>query len=232
MDKRLKMGASLLQCTLNFTFQGQKVANVLYFQQRDFELGDDTGPLDWDDGAAAEQAATLANAWAGDLAPILSTDLVLESIATVWNENIDTGPLHEGIYTDAPLPAAGTLSASSVPSNVALAVKLATGLGGRDRHGRMFLCGITTDWASEPDSSQVQLTFRPGLLTALANFFSDCQFDTTDIGGTGRKSFMQVASFIKAGVLRAGAQATKVVALSLVDYVFDSQRRRLPGRGL
>lgn len=131
-----------------------------------------------------------------------------------------SGPDEEGIIFSAGLPLAGTHSGGSLPNNVTLATKLATGLTGRSRRGRSYLVGL-------PDSmlETGSQTVADSYITLLQGAFADL---LTALAVEGFN--LAVLSLISGGVPRTEGVLTDVTSVVTNDVV-DSQRRRLPGRG-
>jgi hypothetical protein len=113
-------------------------------------------------------------------------------------------------------------------NNVSLAIKLGTGLGGRSNHGRFYFVGINNG-LYDVDNPNV---LKPGSVTNFGTANSNFQGVMFEASlSSGNIFSLAVASFVSGGSSRPAVIANKVTAISLTDNTFDSQRRRLPGRG-
>jgi len=239
-DKRLKMPDTLCQFTLKWTYQGQQCRNVLYMQRWEefaHELG---APEAWTNDSATDQASQLVEWYKNRMQDLTSNKATLQGVDWVWNEAIDDGPLHEGSDDGTQGPWTGNLTGDPFPTNVTIAVKLGTGFGGRAGHGRFYYVGLTNDQVDAPNFSQMKSGSVTDLNTALNSFKGDIELDDVDGDGNGTATRLVVASFIvpgsssggSTGVLRSPTTAQLCTSLQLHDAILDSQRRRLPGRGL
>lgn len=121
-----------------------------------------------------------------------------------------------------PTPRAGGTVATPVPSNVTWAVKKATGLTGRSFRGRWYMVGLggaNYDMATQ----QVTVATANGIISALNTL-------RTNLAAAGHT--LGVVSYRTAGDWRAEGLFTPITAFVYTDLVIDSQRRRLPGRGI
>jgi hypothetical protein len=110
---------------------------------------------------------------------------------------------------------------------VTLAIKIATGLGGRSYHGRFYFVGIGPGLFNSTQPNQLKSGSVTAFESAFTAWVSDIAAITTDVGSVD----FGVCSFVTAGTDRVPALFTTGTALELTDTTFDSQRRRLPGRG-
>ena len=234
MDKRLKMPLGLAQFAVKFTYQGQDCRNVLYFQRKGHDpITGDADPMAWTDDTAVEMTNNIAGAYESNYAAAMSNLAQIYGVDWCWNEAVDTGPLHIGSDDGTGLPVNGTNSGEAAPANVTLAIKLATGLGGRSRHGRFYFVGINAGLYVSGAPSKLKDASITDFGTNNAGFLNDVNV----VHGTGGPPTewipkLSVASFVVGGGLRpAGALVTNVTQLALHDANFDSQRRRLIGRG-
>lgn len=115
-------------------------------------------------------------------------------------------------------------SGHATPGNVAVCVKLSTGLRGRSYRGRVYLAGITS---SQVIDGFVGSAFITAAQTAFDNLIST-------LGAAGwTMSIVSRYHGVDANgkpIPRAAAVVTPVLNAT-VDNKSDSQRRRLPGRG-
>lgn len=154
--------------------------------------------------------------WDTEMKPLQHAGVTLQAI-----EVTDiSGPDEEGIVFSAGLPLAGSHSGGSLPNNVTLATKLATGLTGRSRRGRSYLVGLPLTQLET--GSQ---TVADSYITLLQGAFADL---LTALAVEGFN--LAVLSLVSGGVPRTEGLLTDVTSVVTNDVV-DSQRRRLPGRG-
>lgn len=115
------------------------------------------------------------------------------------------------------LPITGTAVGNSLPSNVAVSVKLGTGFAGRSRRGRVYHFGM----------SEAAVTGNY-LETAYAADVDDC-YDALIVAGvaSAQWEWVVVSKQQDGGPLVEG-QATTISSATLVDTRIDTQRRRLP----
>ena len=223
-DKRLLMGSELAQFVLKWTYLGQQCRNIMYAVI-------ETAPDDlteWTDADAAEAGDILAQNYKSAYQGSTAHDATLDGIDWVWNFAVGTGPLHEGSTLSPALPFTGGETHDGCANNVSLAIKLGTGLGGRSNHGRFYFVGVNNG-LYDVDNPNV---LKSGSATAFATNNANFQGDMFEASlSSGNIFSLAVASFVANGSARVQAVANKVTAISLTDNTFDSQRRRLPGRG-
>ena len=112
-----------------------------------------------------------------------------------------------------PQPEPGLQSGDALPYNVAAAIQLKSGVRGRRYRGRVMMPGLSETEVSASNMSA-------GLIADLAFLAANLM---TDIVVGGLVGDPVVAS-------RVGVFLTPVTA-AVIDYITDSQRTRLPGRG-
>lgn len=122
----------------------------------------------------------------------------------------------------ARLGTAGTHSAGSqLPSNVAFVVSFRTGLRGRANRGRNYFFGLGANDLT--GGIAVSSTYRNSVIAAYNALKAGGTYDPTPFTWV-------VASRQLDGIV--GGRAIPVTAVVATDDYVDSQRRRLPGRGL
>jgi hypothetical protein len=170
---------------------------------------------------------------------VTSTDLAnaLLSMQAYWNalrssimagttatqfEAIDWSVSDGAIATNAsPTNPAGALGGNNVANNVSMALTLITGQRGRSRRGRSYIVGLgQSDFASANVLS----------VAAGADIVAAYQVLKTSLNGYNLVPV--VASFISDGAPRVSGIGTAITAVGFTDGFVDSQRRRLPGRGI
>jgi hypothetical protein len=117
-------------------------------------------------------------------------------------------------------PRTGNLTGTPMPLNVCICAKIATGLAGRSFRGRWFCGNLSSTWVI--DAGYTNLTVTGAIVTNLTHLLNDL----ASAGYT-----WVITSFMADGVWRDEGLNTDVTTITVVDTAFDSQRRRLPGRG-
>jgi hypothetical protein len=160
----------------------------------------------------------VAETWVGDeYLPLLSDDLTCIGVK-VTDLTTDTS----GTFTNFfPTPLAGSLTGGTSPANVAFVVKRLTAGRGRSSRGRVYVPGIAR--VSMPSTNLITSTLAGNLVSAW------------NILGT----MMSSAGYQPVVISRQHNNAPRTTALiqnisgwSYTDLTVDSQRRRLPGRGV
>lgn len=151
--------------------------------------------------------------WTGTLKALLDDSVTLRQVRAT-DETTQGGP--QDIET---VGTAGTASGSSLPMHTALVVSQRTAKRGRAFRGRAYVGGF--------NGSQLLTTVR-ATTTHVANLVSAFGTLQTDLGVLGFK--IVVANRHLNGAVVNPAQGNEVIAF-IVDQAWDSQRRRLEGRG-
>lgn len=155
-----------------------------------------------------------ANWWTASLKPLTNSATALNEIVTT-DQTSEGGPqtiLNVG-------GSVGTASGSAVPQGTALVVSHRTALRGRSYRGRSYVGGLSTTHVASP--TDVNSTYATNLgvaFTALAAALAIRGFNHV------------VASKQHNGIATNPATVNPVTAY-IIDTHFDSQRRRLFGRG-
>jgi len=128
----------------------------------------------------------------------------------------------EDLFTEITLSAGnGADMGDPLPNNVTLSVKRSSGLTGRSARGRVYVPGITSTMLSAPNV--IDSTFSDAFAAAL-NLLVDPTFAT---------DWQHVIwSYQHNGAPRSEAFPYGIDLYVAVNLVLDSQRRRLPGRGI
>lgn len=192
-----------------YTYLGQRCENVFHILQGDGSTPATVAQMQaaaaayvtWENTRIVGQRSTLCS-----LTEIICRDLSTESGVSV-------------AYTTG-LPVPGTQPTAALPSNVTLAVKWSTALGGRSHRGRTFHIGLTTGMVTGDTMNPANLT---AMITAYTNLI-------TDMPAHAPGAQLVVLSYAHNKAWRAAAVATPIIAAS-ADQNTDSQRRRLVGRG-
>jgi hypothetical protein len=188
-------------------YDGQKCANVLHYKNSDGS--NSLSPI-----AIADR---IAATWIANIKSYVSTTLSLVQV-----DVIDLGPDSEsGAISTAGLPSVGGNVAPPLPNHVSVVMSLRTAIRGRSFRGRMYTLGWTEDYVK---GNVVEPTLQASILP---------KYESLRIleGATGEPNYqMHVLSYFKDKAVRLSPVATPVTAITS-DWVVDSQRRRLPGRG-
>lgn len=189
-----------------FMYEGQQDHNVIWCQ--------------WPAPATQAQREGLNTAirdwWTASGKAMSTQGYVLSQITTV-NQDADNAPSSTLVVSPGIAGSAGT---SGLPANTALCATLRTALRGRSYRGRMYLGGMDVTKRDQPSTTT---TVFIGQVIVMLNALRDAI--------TAAGAIWVVVSKVHNLVKRSSGVATALDAIS-IDSVFDSQRRRLPGRGV
>lgn len=206
--------------TLNQTYMGNNVANVL-----DYQI-DTTGSTMSREDAVAAQAQDLAAAWQVRIEPIISDELILTSVTWV---DLDEADGSTGTFTSGggvTLPSEGNVASAPFPGNVSLLVRKQIQGNRARRSGRMYLCGIAESFTAVDEPNIVDAANLATINSALAGFRDDT--NNLDTLGTAFESFLSVVHVTardSEGNPTAGVHS--VVSSLAADPLLATQRRRL-----
>lgn len=197
---------NVVMAEVRMSLDFQRIENTLYFE---FSTPPTPGNL-----------ISLGNdleGWFTSLfAPVVSSALALREIYLT-----DLTSVTGGTFTQVPATLiTGGQSSEALPNSVALSVSFRTAQRGRSFRGRNFLPGLT-------DAQVAQNTVTVGALGVIQNAYNQLP---ASLGGSG--ATWVVVSRFTGGAPRVTGLATPVTAVVIVDPTVDSQRRRLPGRGI
>jgi len=188
-----------------YRWDGQIVQNVLHY-----------GCSSTVDVESLQGLTTAAIAWwTTHLRPNISSACSLITVRAT-DLTTQTGPVVEDTTG---LPLAGSGSSSAQPNNVTVAIKLITANRGRSFRGRVFHVGLS---GTAVVANEVSTTTRTNLRNAYLAAF---------ILSTAPTWSLVVASKFTNNAPRLEGLATVVSDVS-VNPTVDSQRRRLPERGV
>jgi len=191
---------------MGFTQGGQQVMNQFYAQFPTQPDKDDLSAL----------ALVIKNWWVDFIQDLQTNDVSLVRIE-LTDITVEAG--EQVIYT-AGLPLSGNEGATPLPNNVTVSVKLTTGFSGRSKRGRQYFIGLVNTQLVDPNHILL------GMVTSLQDAYSALIDAISDAGWK-----MVIASFVSGGLPRTTALLTEVISSS-VNQTLDSQRRRLPERGI
>jgi len=187
------------------SLDGQIIENTLYFRKA----------TDYDAAALELLAGTMASWWIAEMAPLLSSSISLTGVkATALHDQ--TGP--QFVFNTG-LPEPGGVASGSVPNNAAFCVSFRTALIGRAFRGRNYISGI-------PVNVVTLSSISGGEANALVAAYNEIQ-DLLPVG----TNWVVVSRTVN-GVLQEVGLTNVITSVVIPDLVLDSQRRRLPGRGL
>lgn len=195
-----------VRADMQFDYGGQQVHNVIWCSR-------DSA---WTEAEREGLAAALSTWWSSSGKSEFTAGLALNQI-TVVNQDTDNAPSSVLVVSPA-VP--GTGGTGGLPGNVALCATLRTDLRGRSYRGRMYLGG--------QDASD-QLTANTFTTTHVANLIAILNNLKDAISALG--ALWVVVSKFHNLIARSNGVKTPITAIS-IDNVADSQRRRLPGRGV
>lgn len=198
------------KCVISGTLDGQLVQNALYFEN----LGD--GSPEWNMGRLESLNAIVASWLNVDLCAVLSNQMSFTSITSTQLKE------DGGLQAISPLtpPAVGDVNSEAMPNNVALCATITTAERGRAGRGRIYLAGLGR---SQTEQSRV----LAGPLAAINGKLDDLL--SAAVAADFR---MGVYSRYYKKVKRDLGKFTAATGFAVLDSVLDSQRRRLPGRGV
>ena len=226
-DKRLKMPSFLCKFDLTYLLNTGDIAqNTIYLAKKNCTPPNDY--LEWSDSDADAQADNIGTAWGATLGHVISQDATLESVAWTWNESLTDPLLHEGIANDSPFPVLPSVGSESFPAGIAVALRLQTGLGGRSRHGRIFLPAVPATFGTTDKADLLTNTAQTAYNTQGAAFLAMVN-NNNCVLEVGVIFEWHVVSFIENGALRNTALNTPITAVNISDPFVDYQRRRSLG---
>lgn len=212
------------ELVLQYRSNLQDVRTVLNFAHTTSE--------DWDETELARLIDDAYTAWTDNLKGIFPSPITIVGL-TARNLNSETGPAIEMPIIPA-VP--GTSPGTPVPDNVAFALRKVTGRTGRSYRGRIFHFGMPTVALSDP--GHLLDAAVTDIQAAYNNFFVDMA--SMEAGRqhvvvsrySGMENVIVDGRYTRRPIPRASGIFTDVVSISSKDNVLDSQRRRLPGRGV
>lgn len=189
------------------TMDGQRVINDLYFEQA-------AGPI---------TSLQLANIAVG-VADWWGLNILLQQSTAMHFDYVEATDLtvQNGLQVQSLANSGfGAIGGDFAPNNVALCVSFRTGQAGRSFRGRNYIGGV-------PDSQVLGNTFEGTWVTDILTAYNNI----VGPGALGGGWEWVVVSRFTGGAPRATGIATPVLTAIVTDTVVDSQRRRLPGRGV
>lgn len=196
---------NVVKAELVYRQDGQTIENVLHYRALTTP-----GPE-----SMANLALLIVERWNLSLKPLTHSSVQLVMVR-VTSLDSDMAPVVE--YTDG-LPLSGTAAGVAAPNNVTVVVKLSTLARGRSYRGRVYSVGLASNAFA---GNTLVGAYRTSLAAAWQLM--------RELGGE-EDWLLGVASRVSGGAPRPAGVFTVVSGIS-VNPTLDSQRRRLPERGL
>lgn len=194
-----------IEVVLHFTLAGQEVVLTIGVGV--------PGTVVTGDLFAASHA--VSDWWYANLRPLQSNNLALQNV-TATDLTTDSGPI---ITNTEQAGALGSVVNQSVPNNVAVVASFRSLLRGRSYRGRNYVPGISTTLQASPTAVTTAAAIAINTAYGLLNgYFVDPMFHA-------------ILSRFHNKAPRAVGVVTPVEAY-ITNANFDSQRRRLAGRGV
>lgn len=194
-----------VRVAMEFTQSGQVLVNVYHVSK--------SSPIITADMTAI--AGIFRDWWIGTQRQYHNVNMGLTNVSVV---NLTT-QFSPGIELPVVPTSAGTVAGDALPLNCALVVEKITALRGRPYRGRVYLGGFT-------ESDQSGSIWGASLVTNCVASLQSLE-DEIELGGYE----MVVASRQENNVVRTNGVVTAITGFT-ANNVVDSQRRRLPGRGI
>jgi len=196
------------QVELVFVLGSQICENVFHVKQ-------DT---DWDAAGLNSVAGTIRDWWIASVRTHVNEFMRLTKVKARGLASSSDAGIEIAVSTGN----AGTNTSQPMPNNAALAVKWSTGLTGRSYRGRTYHMGLSASDVYTTTGSLINTSFQATITAAYAALLT-----AVNIGDQS----LVVASRMADSMPRTEGVSTPIIACS-VEGTIDSQRRRLPGRGL
>lgn len=189
---------------LFYTQDDQQLENTLYFENEN----------PWSLAGLEQLCIDVRTWWDDNMSPITTNQVTLRGVKATSLES-DTAPAFE-----LPASLVGGLSQPAEPNSVTLAIKFLTGGRGRSSRGRNYIVGLHVDAVSNNEVNPVHAA-------QYIDAYNLLREPTVITNG----AVHVVVSRFEDGAPRSPGIAQPVTGVSFTDFIVDSQRRRLPGRG-
>lgn len=197
---------NVAEVNLIHRWDGQQVENLLYF----FSTVE-PGQQDLKDLADG-----VKEYWQTNMLPLMSNQVAFLLAEVQKCEPVPA----ETASASADLPNTGGDTNPSMPNSTSITITFRTGLSGRSYRGRNFWLGLT-----EPNV--VNSYVEPTLVASVVGAYNGMVGNDAVVTGWHWGVYSQYHN----GVPRETGLFTSITNATVIDYVVDSQRRRLPGRG-
>lgn len=198
---------------IRMRLDAQRIENTVYFKKA----------TAWSAGDLVTLGNSMLTWWAANYAPFVSSAVTLNEIY-ISDLTSSTGLVQS---TPAPTPhPAGDRAAASLPNNVAITVSFRSGSRGRSARGRNYISGLSED-------AVVLNTVDAAVITDIENGYNLL----ADVASDNTCFWVIVSRFSGVDVdghpiPRVAGATFDILTVLVVDAIIDSQRRRLPTRGL
>jgi hypothetical protein len=212
------------ETALNYQMEGQQCKTVLHWVQ--------DGLAEWDDLNLIALCNSINTAWVADLQSVFTPNVTFLGTSARALYAVD-GP---AVEVPEPEGVAGEQPGDAVPNNVAWAIKKAGTMAGRAHRGRIYHFGFSQ--GSLLDSGHVTVPSAGVYLAAYNSFIGSVADDGPPKKLVVVSRYHGVDNVIIDGRYarrphpRAEGIYTIIDSLTYTDTALDSQRRRLPGRGI
>jgi hypothetical protein len=191
---------------------GEKAENTLYFV---FSAAPTEAEL-------LALGTAIASWWGTHMAPLTPSTTILREV-TCSDLSDAEGPQVTFVPATEVL---GTMSTSASPNNVSLTVSFRTAMRGRSRRGRNYIAGLGI---SQIVGNNVVSGYADAFVTAYLALLPVAEALSCVWSVASRFSGVNPAT--GKPIPRTTGVTTPIITAVIVDFVVDSQRRRLPGRG-
>jgi len=201
-----QVAPDIAEVAIHYTREGQNIYNVLHVQKEGgFALSDLQ--------AIASTVNTIVpTVWM----PLMATNITYQEVTVRDLSAEDASQWSQSVVGGQPGGKGGNAQANSV----SLAVRLKSGLGGRNGSGRLYWPGLADD------DKQTANTIKPDVVADIVDAIQQLidALETID-------AIVAILSRYFNNTLRPEGVGFAVNTVSVYDNTVDNQRRRLPGRG-
>lgn len=191
---------------LRYTWNLQQCMNTLYFHNA----------LGWSVDALNDLCSEMFSIWQEHWKPQQASTVTLREIVATQLE----GEIDNQYTLLAPIGSVGTAATPSLPNNVSFCISFRTGLTGRSARGRNFFIGLV-------EGAVVDSTVNSASINAIvAGYQAVLALNVADA-----QQWVVLQRYSEGNLLPSGI-TRPIKSVIVVDAIVDSQRRRLPGRGL
>lgn len=191
---------------MRYTWNLQQCMNTLYFRN----------PLGWSVGALNDLCGEMYLVWDAHWKPQQASTVILREIVATQLE----GEIDNQYTLSLPGTAFGSAGTPSLPNNVSFCVSFRTGLTGRSARGRNYFIGLV-------EGAVVDSTVNAASIDAIVDGYEA----VLALNSTLSHEWVVVQRYSQ-GVLLPSGITRPINSVLAVNAIVDSQRRRLPGRGL
>lgn len=205
--------ANTAEVKLFYRYEGQQLMNTLYFKKSSA----------WDTATLQALADSAWDHWATSVVIDLNNKLTF-----VEAQAVDLTTATSGQASHIESLTGSNTSGIALPGNCAFCIKFTTANRGRSFRGRIYLPGLVQAGTDNPGT--LPSAYADALLEDVSGVLAAIAIDT----GTEHVVVSRFSGIDSNGkpIPRTTGIATPVTAVSYTDLNTDSQRKRLPGRGV